>query len=276
MTAIVLRDVTVRAGRTTLLDAVDLTVAPGEIIAVVGPNGAGKSTLMRVLSGELSRGRGRVLLKGEDIAACSPSRLATLRAVLSQSVAVAFPFTVEEIVRMGAGGSRGAAIDTLVDAMLAEVDLAMLRHRTITTLSGGEQHRAHLARVLVQLARGEAAAGPGVLLLDEPTAALDLRHQIDVVAAVRARAAAGTAVVAVLHDLNLAAAVADRVVALHRGRIAADGAPRTVITPDLLARVFGVDLRSCGLPAGVPCVLPHMITPRGRSAPPVAESDERR
>jgi iron complex transport system ATP-binding protein len=143
--------------------------------------------------------------------------------------------------------------------------------RIVTTLSGGEQHRAHFARVLVQLGRGEQNHGPGLLLLDEPTAALDLRHQIDFVASIRARAAAGTAAIAVLHDLNLAAALADRVVALHRGRVAADGPPRTVITPDMLARVFDVALTSCSLPVGVPCVLPHMIAPRARNVPLAAK-----
>jgi iron complex transport system ATP-binding protein len=267
VTVIAAEAVTVRAGRATLLDGVDLAVAAGETVAIVGPNGAGKSTLLRVLSGELRPQGGRVRLKHEALAAYPPRTLSAHRAVLSQSVAVAFPFTVEEIVRMGAGDQHGRAADALVDAALAEVDLLACRHRVITTLSGGEQHRAHFARVLVQLGRGEQDHGPGVLLLDEPTAALDLRHQIDFVASTRARARAGTAVIAVLHDLNLAASLADRVVAMHRGRVAADGSPRTVITPDMLARVFDVALASCGLPVGMPCVLPHMIAPRARNAP---------
>lgn len=267
MSVIAAEAVTMRAGRATLLDGVDLAVAAGETVAIVGPNGAGKSTLLRVLSGELRPGAGRVFLKGTALGAYPPRKLAGHRAVLSQSVAVAFPFTVEEIVRMGAGDQHGRAADALVDAALAEVDLLACRHRVITTLSGGEQHRAHFARVLVQLGRGEQDHGPGLLLLDEPTAALDLRHQIDFVASTRTRAEAGTAVIAVLHDLNLAASFADRVVVMHRARVAADGPARTVITPDMLARVFDVALASCGLPVGVPCVLPHMIAPRPRGAP---------
>lgn len=259
------RDVGVRAGRAILLDGVSMAVAAGETVAIVGPNGAGKSTLLRVLSGDAKPACGRVLLKGHDVAHYSPRKLAGHRAVLSQSVGVAFPFTVEEVVRMGAGDDRRAA-DPLVDAALAAVDLESFRHRIVTTLSGGEQHRAHFARVLVQLFRGERDNGPGLLLLDEPTAALDLRHQIDFVAATRARADAGTAVVAVLHDLNLAAAFADRVIVLHRGRIAAEGPPRSVVTPDMLARVFEVDVAGCAVPAGLPCVLPHMIAPRPRGS----------
>ncbi|MDC7787831.1 heme ABC transporter ATP-binding protein [Rhodoplanes sp. TEM] len=270
MTVIAANGVTVRAGRSTLLDGVDLAVAPGETVAIVGPNGAGKSTLLRVLSGDLRPAAGEVRLKGTALSAYPPRKLAGHRAVLSQSLSVAFPFTVDEVVRMGAGDEHGPHADALVEAALAEVDLLACRDRIITTLSGGEQHRAHFARVLVQLARGEADNGPGLLLLDEPTAALDLRHQIDFVALTRARAAAGTAVVAVLHDLNLAASFADRVVVMHRARIAASGPAHAVITEDMLAHVFDVALKSCGLPAGTPCVLPHMISPRARTGPPPA------
>ncbi|MFD2181598.1 heme ABC transporter ATP-binding protein [Rhodoplanes azumiensis] len=262
MTLIAATGVTVRAGRATLLDGVDLAVAPGETVAIVGPNGAGKSTLLRVLSGDIRPVAGTVVLKGTPLGDYAPKALAGHRAVLSQSIAVAFPFTVDEVVRMGAGDAHGPHADALVEAALAEVDLLPCRDRIITTLSGGEQHRAHFARVLVQLARGEADHGPGLLLLDEPTAALDLRHQIDFVATTRARAKSGTAIVAVLHDLNLAAAFADRVVVMHRAGIAASGPAQSVITAEMLARVFEVELASCGLPIGTPCVLPHMITPR--------------
>ena len=262
--------ITVRAGRSTLLDGVDLAVEAGETVAIVGPNGAGKSTLLRVLSGDIRPAGGEVLLKGTALAAYPPKRLAGHRAVLSQSIAVAFPFTVEEIVRMGAGDVHGPRADALVEAALAEVDLLACRDRIITTLSGGEQHRAHFARVLVQLARGEAENGPGLLLLDEPTAALDLRHQIDFVTTTRARAKTGTAVVAVLHDLNLAASFADRVVVMHRAGIAAAGPAQAVITGEMLSRVFDVELAACGLPVGTPCVLPHMITSRARPGPPPA------
>lgn len=265
MAAIDARSIFMRVGDATLLDRVDFAARAGETIAVVGPNGAGKSTLLRVLSGELRPRSGVVSLKGRALASYRPHDLARHRAVLSQSVTVAFPFTVGEIVGMGAGDSRGAFATALVEAALAEVDLAGLRDRAITTLSGGEQHRAQFARVMVQLACGETANGPGVLLLDEPTASLDLRHQIDFVASIRARARNGTAVVVVLHDLNLAASLADRVVVLHRGSVAADGPPLAVVTPDMLSRVFDVALRSCALPAGPPCVLPHMIAPRART-----------
>ena len=186
--------ITVRIGPKTLLDEVSLSLETGEIVALVGPNGAGKSTLLRVLSGDLGARAGIVRLKGRELKSYGAGVLAGHRAVLSQSISVAFPFTVADIVRMGAGDRRGRRIAELVDAMLAEVDLDGFHDRVITTLSGGEQQRAHFARILVQLSCGEATYGPGVLLLDEPTASLDLRHQLDVIAATKRFAARGATV----------------------------------------------------------------------------------
>jgi iron complex transport system ATP-binding protein len=253
--------VSYRVGAKTLLDDVSLTVAEGSFVALVGPNGAGKSTLLRTLAGELKPHAGSVELKGRALAGYTPRDLALHRAVLSQSTHVAFPFTVGEVVRMGAGDRHGRAIDDLAERALADVGLAAFRDRVITTLSGGEQQRAHFARVLVQLASGEAAHGPGLLLLDEPTASLDLRHQLDMLEAVGRCARRGVAVVAILHDLNLATLAADRIVVLEDGRIAADGAPVETVTDALLARVFKVASAVSRLPPdGVPFVLPHGMT----------------
>lgn len=233
-------DLSVRAGHKTLLDCVSLSIAAGEAVALVGPNGAGKSTLLRALSGEIAPSGGSVLIWGRRPLSYKPRALALRRAVLSQSVSVTFPFSVGEVVRMGAGERAGRAVETLVDAALAEVDLDGFRDRIIGTLSGGEQQRAHFARILVQLAIGEAACGPGLLLLDEPTASLDLRHQLDIVAAAHRRSARGVTVIAVMHDLNLAALLAPRVVVLGGGRVAADGPVGTTITDGMLCGIFGV------------------------------------
>ena len=162
--------------------------------------------------------------------------------MLSQHVNVTFPFTVEEIVHMGAGDTGRAAAQRLVDAALGEVGLTHFSHRQLPTLSGGEQQRAHFARVLVQLACGEALHGPGLLLLDEPTSSLDMRHQIDLVETARRRAQNGTAVIAVLHDLNLAMRFADRIVLLHRGKLAVDGGRTEAITAETIRRIFEVDV----------------------------------
>jgi iron complex transport system ATP-binding protein len=258
MAVVEARGVTVRAGGATLVDGVDVAVEAGERVAIVGPNGAGKSTLLRALAGEIVPRTGVVLFKGRAIANYRPHVLARHRAVLAQTITVAFPFTVEEIVRMGATGVG----DALLEMTLADVDLTHARSRIITTMSGGEQQRAHLARVLVQLACGEAEHGPGLLLLDEPTASLDLRHQMDFLAATRRRAEAGTAIVAVMHDLNLAAAFADRIVVLDGGAVAGDGTVATTLDADLLSRVFGVRLTAGTTADAVPFVLPHTIAAR--------------
>jgi iron complex transport system ATP-binding protein len=248
----------VRVGAKALIDDISVLIAPGETIALVGPNGAGKSTLLRTLSGDIAPSGGTVLLKGENPGTMRPAVLALHRAVLSQHVTVAFPFTVEEVVRMGAGERLDTGVNGLVDAALTEVDLDALRGRVIGTLSGGEQQRAHLARVLVQLQCGETKNGPGILLLDEPTAALDLRHQLDLLAIVGRCNARGTTVVTIMHDLNLATLFAKRILMLDRGRLAADGAPQATITDALLTEVFGVsDVVGHIPPAQLPFVLPH-------------------
>lgn len=259
MTLLSASGVTVRAGGAVLLDAVSLAVAAGETVALVGPNGAGKSTLLKVLSGEIRPAAGDVALKGRAVAAYPPRALAAHRAVLPQSVALNFPFTVEEIVCMGAGDRALSSVAHEIEAALRAVDLLPHRHRIMTTLSGGEQQRAHFARILVQLACGEAEQGPGLLLLDEPTASLDLRHQLDLLQTACACAARGTAVVAVLHDLNLATLFARRIVMLSGGRVVADGPPRETVTDALLQRVFAVSAAVGRVPEGVPFVLPHGI-----------------
>jgi iron complex transport system ATP-binding protein len=238
----------------TLLDNVSVRIRGGETVAIVGPNGAGKSTLLRLLSGDLRATSGGVRLKGRDLGSFSSRELANHRVMLSQHVNVSFPFTVEEIVAMGAGDRPRAVAAPLVDAAVAELDLTPLRHRELPTLSGGEQQRAHFARVLVQLACGEADHGPGVLLLDEPTSSLDLRHQINLVETAKRRARTGTAVVAVLHDLNLAVRFADRIVVLRKGMVAADGSPAETITDEMIRQVFDVET-SIGSEDGQPYVL---------------------
>ena len=260
-TVIAATSVTMRIGTKMLLDDASLSVAPGEVVALVGPNGAGKSTLMRMLAGELKPASGNVTLKGRAIQSYTPRALALHRAVLSQNTSVAFPFTVGEVVRMGAGDRHGGAIDDLAGRALADVDLAAFSDRIIGTLSGGEQQRAHFARVLLQLSCGEAAHGPGLLLLDEPTASLDLKHQLDMLEAVGRCARRGVAVVAILHDLNLAAMSADRIVVLDQGGVAAAGTPAETVTDEVLARVFKCSVTvGRAPPPGVPFVLPHAMT----------------
>jgi iron complex transport system ATP-binding protein len=259
--------ISVRVGRKRLLDDISLSFDRGRTVALVGPNGAGKSTLLRVLSGDLKPRSGHVRLQGQALASYSPDVLALHRAVLSQRVDMAFPFTVGDIVSMGVNHRRSSKIETLIDDTLAELNLHDLAGRAITTLSGGEQQRAHFARVLVQLAYGQAHGGCGILLLDEPTASLDLRHQIGMLEAIKRRAEAGALVIAVFHDLNLAALFADRIVVLDHGLVDSAGRPDEAITDAMLERVFGIATTVGQTPtAGMPFVLPQAMTVAARSS----------
>ena len=251
------RGVSVRYGPRTVLAPTDLTIAAGATTVIVGPNGAGKTTLMRALTGELAPSSGAVLFDGADIATLSAAALARRRAVLPQATRLSFPFTVHEVVRLGCPAGRDDP--GRIAALLERVDLAGFGDRYYQQLSGGEQQRVQLARVLAQLDDGRAKGGNGdgarALFLDEPTSSLDIRHQIAVLEIARSYAAAGWAVVAILHDLNLAAMFADRIVVIDRGRVAADGRPADVVTGDMVARVFGVQAE-IGSRDGIPFILP--------------------
>ncbi|MFS8037974.1 heme ABC transporter ATP-binding protein [Xanthobacter sp. AM11] len=251
--------VSVAAGARLLVEAADLVVRPGRVTVLAGPNGAGKSTLLKALSGEARLAAGRVTLDGVPIARMRPLDLARRRAVLPQAAEVAFPFTAGEVIAaglMGPGGRDGARIARL----LTQVDLPGFAERRYDSLSGGERQRVQLARILAQLELGRADA-PAYLLLDEPTASLDLAHQLVVLRLARAHADAGGGVVAVLHDLNLAAMVADEVVVLAAGRIRAAGPVDAVITDAVLEDAFGVSVR-VGVPPPGPFVLPQNVRPR--------------
>lgn len=228
------RDVTVRAGGRALLDAVDLDVHAGEVLALVGPNGAGKSTLLGVVAGDTVPEDGWTVLDGTDLRRWRIGDLARRRALLTQANSVAFPFCVREVVEMGrapwSGRPEDVDDDEIVEHSLDATDTAHLATRTFPTLSGGEKARVSLSRALAQRA--------GILLLDEPTAAVDLRHQEIVLELARAVAEAGGAVVVVLHDLESAAAWADRLVMISDGRIRAEGTPEQVLTAELIAEVY--------------------------------------
>ncbi|WP_343713993.1 heme ABC transporter ATP-binding protein [Inquilinus sp.] len=230
-----------RIGRTPLLDGVDLTIAPGRLTAVIGPNGAGKSTLLRCLCGEIAPAAGRITLDGTPISGWDLVAMARRRAVLPQQVTLDFPLTAREVVALGRGPHRGvadaAADRRAVDAAMAAADVTALADRSYPTLSGGEQQRVQFARALAQI-HGTAGA-PAYLLLDEPTASLDLAHQSTVLRVARGLADAGTGVLAILHDLNQAARFADEVVLLRRGRVFAAGPPAGVLTAATVEAVFG-------------------------------------
>ncbi|MGW4354932.1 heme ABC transporter ATP-binding protein [Nocardia sp. NPDC004582] len=228
------RKVSARRGERTVLDGIDFDVVAGQIVALVGPNGAGKSTLLAALAGELELSGGSVELDGHALTHWTHLDMARRRAVLPQSHTVGFPFSAREVVAMGrspwARTPRQADDERAIAAAMAATDVERFAARPFPALSGGERARVALARVLAQ--------DTATLLLDEPTAALDLGHQEQVLRLARDRATAGAAVVVVLHDLGVAAAYADRVAVLDAGRIAADGPPREILTAELLTRVY--------------------------------------
>lgn len=250
--ALSVHGVTVDIAGQRVLDAVDLEVRHGEVVALVGPNGAGKSTLLAVLAGDIGPDVGRVELAGAPVDSWSARELAMRRAVLVQQGSVSFSFTVAETVRMGRfvwAGVDDARDDQVVHGAMCATEVAHLADRDVTSLSGGERARAAMARVLAQEAP--------VMLLDEPTAALDLRHQEQLLELARGRALDGAAVVVVLHDLGMAAAHADRVVVLAAGRVRRDGTPAQVLDPGLLGEVYDWPVEVVAHPVtGVPLVLP--------------------
>lgn len=251
-------NIRVKAGKKVILDGASLALSPGKVVAIVGPNGAGKSTLMKVIAGERRFDSGIVTLDGKPIAHWDATALAKRRAVLPQSVVVAFAFLSAEIVALGLPQyfprAEGAA---LVERALAQVDMLEASEQSYDTLSGGERQRIQLARVLVQL---WANGGQGYLLLDEPTASLDLPHQLATLEIARKHAKAGGSVLAVLHDLNLAVMAADEIVAMREGRVIARGAPSEIVTDELIHALYGVKARVGVVPAG-PFLLPQSIFP---------------
>jgi iron complex transport system ATP-binding protein len=253
------REVGVSIGHTPILRDAHIRVQPGEVTAVVGPNGSGKTTFLRALSADIGH-TGAITINGREIGRLKPWEAASKRAVLPQQTVLTFPFTVREVVRLGLIGGRSGADDAaqLPDRALARVDLEGFAGRFYQELSGGEQQRVQLARVLCQVWSPVLDGEPRYLLLDEPVSSLDIKHQLIIMNIARDFAAQGGGVVAILHDLNLTAMYADRVYVMHRGRVAADGAPRDVLTDAMLGRVFDCALRVGVLPqANIPFVLPQ-------------------
>jgi iron complex transport system ATP-binding protein len=256
-------DIVVERGGGRLLGGVTLRLEPGLVTAVSGPNGAGKSTLLKVLAGEVPPTSGHVSLDGRPLVELGPQRLARRRAVVPQASHLAFPFTAVEVVMLGVTvpgfGLADADVHRSALAALARVGLGHLADRAYQKLSGGERQRVRVARALCQLARpGDAGGGYPILLLDEPTASLDLVHQMDVLAEIRRCARQGWLVMVVLHDINLAVTYADRLILLEGGEIAADGRPYDVINDQMLSRVYRSALRASVPPKpGVPFLLPQ-------------------
>ncbi|HYB24919.1 MAG TPA: ABC transporter ATP-binding protein [Solirubrobacteraceae bacterium] len=241
-------------GREVLHD-VDLEVAEGECVALLGPNGAGKSTLLRMLAGILAPRAGGVELLGRPLASWRRRDAAKLVGYVPQNVALTFPLTVRELVEQGRAPHLGAwrppapEDHAAVTEALATVGLTDRVATPVQRLSGGERQLALLGRALATRAK--------LLVLDEPAAALDVRHQLDLVAILRALVRSGVGMVLVAHDWNLALRLADRLVVLAGGRVFAAGAPAEVVHPTLFREVFGVEVETVPRPDGPPLVVPR-------------------
>jgi iron complex transport system ATP-binding protein len=224
-----------------LLKDISVSLDPGRVLGLAGPNGAGKSSLLRLIAGDIPLSDGKLLLDGKSRAEWQARPLARQLAYLPQLSLLNFPYTVEEVVALGRmPHDTGLAIDEeILDQVMAATDIAGLCGRLYTRLSGGEKQRVQLARVFAQI--WDAGVG-GLLLLDEPTTALDLSHQQLVAAAVRQLTRTGCAVALAIHDLNLVAGLADTIAVLDKGRIAACGPPREIFTEALFRDVFSIDV----------------------------------
>jgi len=228
---------------TILLDSISVNAAAGEFIGLVGPNGAGKSTLLRAAACVEPIDSGNIRINGAGARSLTPISRARLLSFLPQERDVHWAVTAEAVVALGRfpygqPGKLDAADLAAVDRALAEMDAKGFRHRVMQSLSGGEQTRIHLARVF--------ATGALIVLCDEPTAALDPKHALSVLDALRKKADDGALVIAALHDLDLAARYCSRIVVLDHGRIIADGPPADALSDDVIAAAFDVRAERIG------------------------------
>jgi iron complex transport system ATP-binding protein len=236
--SISIRDAVWKAGGTLILDGVTIDVPAGQVLGLLGPNGSGKSSLLRLICGLRPLAGGVIQLDGRDISNLSRRDLSQRLALVEQQATTDMPMTVLDVVQLGRTPHRGALAawahhdEDAVAAALRATDMWEKRQQAWRTLSGGERQRVQIARALAQ--------EPTELLLDEPTNHLDIRHQLDLLGLLRRLPV--TSVVA-LHDMNLAAAFCDRLVVLQNGRVAAAGTVADVLTPDLIAGVFGVTVQ---------------------------------
>lgn len=257
------KDITVVLGRHTVLHKLDFCAQPGKLTAIVGPNGSGKTTLLKAMTGDVPF-TGQVHLNGQDITALKPWEVSAMRAVLPQASTLAFPFTVSEVVHIGLHRGISGICEPIAMAALARVGLGHYAERPYQELSGGEQQRVQLARVLAQVWHPVEHGEPRWLFLDEPVSALDIGHQLQVMRLARTFADQGGGVVAVMHDLNLTAMFADAITLMAAGRPLAEGTPAEVMQDAILSEAYGCTLGVSRPPLdATPYLLPHLAAAVG-------------
>ncbi|MCE9597924.1 MAG: heme ABC transporter ATP-binding protein [Spirochaetia bacterium] len=236
-------NVTIRRGGRRILDDATLQVNPGEFCVVLGRNGAGKSTLLSILAGDITPDQGRVVLDGDSLSSIPPIDVARKRGVLLQESGLQFPFSVEEVVRLGRAPHKRETDeeeDRIIDSVLSLCGVQDKRSMVFQKLSGGEKQRVQLARVIAQIQTSQSdRSDTRYLLLDEPVSALDLYHQTRILETVRDMAHNGCGILAILHDVNLAAQYADRIVFLSAGKVHSEGGA-SMLSPALVEEIYGV------------------------------------
>ncbi|MCF6216158.1 MAG: ABC transporter ATP-binding protein [Emcibacter sp.] len=256
MKGLVIQNITLTLGGAQILKDVSASVKPGEMVGMIGPNGAGKSCLLKSILGLNKPGSGRITLEGRDLSAMSLKERALCLAYAAQGAPLHWPLTVERLVALGRIPHLGPwqklqpEDDNEIDRALTLTDCLHLKERAATTLSGGERARVLLARTL--------ASGATYILADEPVASLDPFHQLQVMEILKAHAAAGGAVLVVLHDLGLAARTCDRLILLHEGQMIDQGPPAHILSDKNLSRFFGISV-SRWQENGKNFLVPHAI-----------------
>lgn len=253
--ALVIEQVGVTRGDAVLLEDVSFELNRGEVLGILGPNGAGKSTLLRCISGEDSPSTGNIVYDQVQLQGLSAARMARLRSLVPQSQSMSFNFTVREILELGVDPSAARKANEYISAMADELNLSDLLGRTASHLSGGEMQRVRIGRALLQLETTNAH----YVLLDEPTSAQDPGRATLLADLLRQRAMKhNVGVLVIVHDLNLAARLCDRLILLHQGRLIAEGTPKDVLTQSILTRAFGDGLRVIQQPKSHPVILPQL------------------
>jgi len=242
-----LKSVSLKLDNRQILKDVSLEINEGEIVSVIGPNGAGKSTLLNVLTGDISPDSGDIIYDNKQLNKISIQERAFTRSVMSQMQTLVFNFNVKDVVEMGwlqrGNSDFSSNFSMAFEAVTTECNVHNLVHRKFNSLSGGEQRRVHFARTLLQLWRPSQSNDPRYLLLDEPTANLDLSSEMLLMNILKARATSNVGILVILHDLNLASHFADKIAIMKDGEIKAFGKPEEIMTDDFLTSIYEVPIK---------------------------------
>ena len=242
-----LKSVSLKLDNRQILKDVSLEINEGEIVSVIGPNGAGKSTLLNVLTGDISPDSGDTIYDNKQLNKISIQERAFTRSVMSQMQTLVFNFNVKDVIEMGwlqrGNSDFSSNFSMAFEAVTTECNVNNLVHRKFNSLSGGEQRRVHFARTLLQLWRPSQSNDPRYLLLDEPTANLDLSSEMLLMNILKARASSNVGILVILHDLNLASHFADKIAIMKDGEIKAFGKPEEVMTDDFLTSIYEVPIK---------------------------------